>query len=386
MDKKKAIGFVVLLGLVSLFADITYEGARGVLGPFFQTLGASAAVVGFAMGFGEMIGYTFRLLSGFLSDATKKYWFFTILGYTVNLLVVPALALAGSWQFALALVVLERFGKALRTPARDAMLSYAAENVGVGWAFGLHEAMDQIGAITGPILVSLLLAWKNDYKLSFAFLAVPALAALVFLLSARIAYPKPDELRVKKYDVVPGKLGRSYWVYLVAVMLIAFGFADFPLIGFHLKGRMSDHLIPALYGYAMGVDALSALFFGKTYDRVGLSALMIATGLSAFFAPFAFLGSVPLAIAGVTLWGIGMGAQESIMRAVIADITPPDKRGGAYGFFFTCYGFAWFVGSWIMGILYERHVAFLVAVSVVSQVLAVLILFLLRGGKIREGD
>ncbi len=381
MDRKKALGFVVLLGLVSLFGDVTYEGARSIVGPFLRYLGAGAAVVGFAAGVGEFAGYGLRIVSGFLSDKTKKYWLFVILGYCVNLLAVPLLAIAGNWEIAIFLLILERFGKALRTPARDAMLSGVAEQFGLGWGFGLHEAMDQIGAVSGPLLVAFLLAAKGSYRLSFAFLAIPALLALSFLVLAKRFYPTSRELAVKKLSVAAQGLTSYYWLYLVAVMLVAIGFADYPLIAFHVKSKeiLKESLIPVLYAYAMGVDAFSALFFGWLFDKKGFQALLGAIFLSALFAPFAFSSSWPLIVCGMTLWGIGMGAQESIMRATVARIAPPEKRSSAYGIFFAGYGLAWFGGSWAMGFLYERSILYLILFSVVAQLLAVSVLLKVKG-------
>jgi MFS family permease len=172
--------FILLFGIISLFADMTYEGARSITGPYLASLGASGLVVGTVSGLGEMLGYTLRLASGRLSDRSRLYWPITIVGYVVQLPAVPLLALAGSWPVASTLIVVERIGKAFRNPPRDVMLSQAGENIGQGWAFGVHEAMDQAGALIGPLVIAAVLAiWGNDYRLAFAVLAVPVLAALL---------------------------------------------------------------------------------------------------------------------------------------------------------------------------------------------------------------
>jgi MFS-type transporter involved in bile tolerance (Atg22 family) len=177
MRSAQALKFVILLGVVSLFADMTYEGARSAVGPFLGMLGASALVVGLVSGGGELVGYTLRLWSGRLADRTRQYWVITFVGYAVNLLAVPLLAFAGNWQMAALLVVLERAGKALRTPARDAMLSYATKSTGRGWGFGLHEALDQIGATVGPLVLTVVIAQSGDYRRGFLTLIIPAIAA-----------------------------------------------------------------------------------------------------------------------------------------------------------------------------------------------------------------
>ena len=375
--KRRALRFVVLLGVVSLFADMTYEGARSIAGPFLAILGASGAMVGFIAGFGELVGYGLRLASGYLADRTKQYWGIAIFGYTLNLLAVPALALAGRWEVAALLMILERTGKAIRNPSRDVMLSHAASSIGRGWGFGLHEAFDQIGAILGPLLAAGVLSVNGNYHQAFALLGVAAVLALLTLFAARITFPNPSEFEQR--PPLAGKgLGRAYWLYLVAAALVAAGYADFPLIAFRLQkdAVASVAWIPVLYAIAMGVDALAALAFGKLFDRFGLSVLAVVVVASSAFAPLVFLGGFPLVVAGMVCWGIGMGAQESIMRAAIAELVPSDRRGTAYGLFNAGYGVAWFVGSALIGILFDVSVGWLVIFSVAVQLAAVPILLL----------
>ncbi|MDI6644280.1 MAG: MFS transporter [Methanobacteriaceae archaeon] len=377
MLKKKALILVVLLGLVSLFGDMTYEGARSITGPFLAILGSSALVVGLVAGLGEFIGYSLRLLSGYLTDRTHQYWALTITGYAVNLLAVPLLALAGSWEIAAVLMISERVGKAIRTPPRDVMLSYATTSLGRGWGFGLHEAMDQIGAITGPLLVAVILYFQGSYQASFAFLLIPALLALFVLLFSRLNYPHPQKLEIELSGISTKGFKRVYWIYMAAIALIAIGFADFPLIAYHFqKEALNPLMIPIFYAVAMGVDAVSALFFGKLFDKMGIRAMALSTLTAAFFAPLIFFGGKDFTLLGVIFWGIGMGAQESIMRASIADITPYEKRGMAYGVFNTIFGGAWFLGSAILGFLYDLNIFYLVAVSFTAQIIAIPLLLL----------
>jgi MFS family permease len=380
--QKSALSFVVLLGVVSLFGDMTYEGARGIIGPFLATLGASGTVVGIVAGVGELIGYGLRLVSGYLSDRTGRYWAMTIWGYAINLLAVPLLALAGRWEVAAGLMIAERVGKAIRTPPRDVMLSHASSQLGRGWAFGLHEALDQAGAVVGPLLVAGVLLQRQRYDISFALLSVPALIALGVLIAARVVYPNPRAFeKAAATPLATGAFPRSLWVYLAAVACLAAGYVDFPLIAYHLKklSVVGDASIPLLYAMAMGVDGLAALVLGRLFDRWGLAVLMPVALLSAFSAPLTFSSGAAPALAGMVLWGIGMGAQESIVRAAIAAMVPPERRGGAYGLFNAVYGASWFVGSGLMGVLYDVSVGWLMAVSVVLQLAAIPILFMLRG-------
>jgi MFS family permease len=374
----------VLLGVVSLFADMTYEGARSITGPFLAVLGASATVVGIVAGFGELVGYGLRLVSGYVADRTQRYWAITIAGYAVNLLAVPILALAGRWEVAALFIILERAGKAMRTPPRDAMLSHATHQVGRGWGFGLHEALDQVGAVLGPLLVAGVLALQGDYRPAFAVLGLSALAALALppatRVAARLGYPTPRDFEARTELAVDGAFPKSFWLYIVAAALIAAGYADFPLVAFHFQrtGLAAPEWIAILYALAMGVDAAAALAFGRLFDRFGVRTLIPAAIVSSLFAPLVFLGSFPLALIGMACWGIGMGAQESVMRAAVAGFVPPERRGSAYGVFNAGYGLFWFLGSALLGILYDQSIPWLVAFSVTVQLLAVPVLLVVQ--------
>jgi len=380
ISTKNALRFVILIGIVSLFADMTYEGARSINGPFLAILGASGAVVGVVSGLGELIGFSIRLVSGYFSDKTKGYWAITFFGYAVNLIAVPLLALAGNWQIAAALMIVERIGKGIRVPPRDAMLSYATHQMGRGWGFGLHEALDQLGAITGPLIVAAVLYFRDGYKTGYALLLVPALLALGVLTAARFLYPRPQDLEFSQTKLQFQGFSKTFWLYVLAAAFIAAGFADFPLIAYHFQKASiaSETMIPILYAVAMGVDAIAALIFGRLFDRLGLTTMMLVAFLSAFFAPLVFFGGFSLAILGMALWGIGMGAQESIMRAAIGGMIAPEQRGTAYGLFNTIYGFAWFLGSVLIGVLYDTSIPWLVAFSVAAQLVSIPIFYSLR--------
>jgi len=378
ISRGTALKFVILLGVVSLFADMTYEGARSITGPFLAVLGASATVVGVFAGLGELLGYGLRLLSGYLSDRTGRYWTVTLVGYAINLLAVPLLALAGRWEVAVLLMMAERIGKAIRNPSRDAMLSHATKEMGRGWGFGLHEAMDQSGAMLGPLAVAAVLFFKGSYRAGFGILLVPALLAIGILLTARWLYPHPRDLEAISSKLETQGFQHVFWLYLAAAALIGAGYADFPLIAYHFQkvSLVSQDWIPIFYAVAMGVAALSALLFGRLFDRVGISILIGVALLSAFFAPLVFLGGFHLALAGMALWGIGMGAQESIMRAAIAGMVPIHRRGTAYGIFNTGYGMFWFAGSALMGVLYDISVPSLIVFSVAIQLASIPLFFL----------
>jgi len=388
---RKARAFVVTMGIVALFGDMTYEGARGLVGPYLGLLGASALAVGVAAGAGELAGYGLRLFTGWLADRTGAHWPLTMLGYAFNLVVVPGLALVSSWQLAVVLVIAERVGKAVRSPARSTLMSYAARRAGEGRSFGLEEALDQIGAVAGPLLTAGAIALRPDsplaaYRLAFGVLAVPALVTLVLVLTARHWFPSPEELEPPPTPA-GADLGRAFRTYLGGAALVGLGFADWALVAFHFgrSGLVSLAHLPLLYAGAMGVDALAALGFGHAFDRRGPGVLAVSCVVGAIAAPLLFLGGSLLAVlGGAALWAVALGAQESIFKAVIARLVPAGQRARAYGLFFAVFGVAWFAGSVTMGWLYERSLPGLVALAVIPQLAAAPFFALATGGLTRQ--
>lgn len=379
-SRKAALRFVLLIGVLSFFADFTYEGSRGITGPFLATLGASGTVVGIVAGLGELLGYGLRLVSGMVSERTQKFWPITLLGYFVQMLAVPLLALAGDWSTAALLILLERVGKAIRNPPRDVMLAHAAKEIGYGRAFGIHEALDQFGALVGPLLVAAVLSYRGSYRLAFAVLLVPALVTLSILVVARALYPKPEDLEASIPDVRTEGLPRRFWVYLGGAALVAAGFADFQLIAYHFQkvDALSGVWVPITYSIAMAVSGTGSLIFGRMFDRLGLRVLMPLTLVSALFAPLVFLGGFWPVLIGSALWGLGMGVHESIVPAAVATMVPPQRRPSAYGLFTGGYGVAWFIGSAIMGALYDLSIGAVVVFCVVLQLAALPIFFAVR--------
>jgi MFS family permease len=371
--RRTALRFVLLIGVVSFFADFTYEGARSVTGPFLAILGASGAVVGFVAGLGELLGYALRVVSGRLSERTRQFWPITLFGYLIQMAAVPALVLARSWHGAAVLILLERIGKAIRNPPRDVMLSHAAKEMGYGWAFGLHEALDQFGALFGPLVVATVLAYEGSYRAAFAVLVVPAVITYSFLVVARLLHPKPEDLEGEFPQAQSTRLPRVFWLYLGGAALVAAGFADFQLIAYHFQKADSVQIlwIPITYSIAMGVSGLGSLVFGRMFDRSGIRILVPLTIVSAPFAPLVFLGGFWPVIVGSALWGLGMGVHESIVPAAVATMVPAQRRPSAYGLFTGGYGVAWFLGSALMGMLYDRSVDAVVIFCVVLQLAAI---------------
>src|SRR5947207_4628547 len=370
---KTAFQFVLIIGIVNLFADMAYEGGRSITGPFLGSLGASAAVVGFVAGFGELLGYSLRSASGYFADKTQRYWIVTFIGYLINVLAVPALALAGNWPLAAVLIIAERTGRAIRKPAVDTMISYSGKSIGRGWVFGLNEGLDQAGAAISPLIVALVLYLNGGYRYGFAVLLIPALLCLAIFVVELISHPLPHEMEQEPADYSEAKgFPKAFWIFTGAGALIAAGFADFSLIAFHFqKASIVPHQdIPLVYAIAMGAAALSNLLFGRLFDRIDFPIVCLAFLVGAMFGPLVFLGQFWFASLGMAVWGVGMGAQNSLLKALLTTVITASKRSTGFGLFYTCYGVAWFLGSAAMGFLYDISINSLVLLSVVLQLLA----------------
>ncbi len=396
-QKKKlsqAMLFIVLFGIVSLFSDMTHEGASSIRGAYLTLLGASAGTIGFVSGLGELVGYSMRYVFGRLTDRTKRYWPMTIFGYVLDVLAVPALALVGEhgWVWACALLVVQRMGKAIKKPAKDTIMSFAASQEGVGRSFGLQEVLDQIGAFLGPVLLYLVMLFQTDgttfevYSRCFAVLAVPGAITIILLLVTRAKFPNPEHFEPEPKEFVPFRMKKEFVLYIAGISLFAFGFIDYSIIIMHVS-RTYTHLaaglaettslvssgsLPLLYAGAMLVDAVAALVFGLMYDKKGVRALVWSTLISAPFAVFIFrTDSVPMLLLGIALWGVGMGAQESILKAAVTSMVPKASRATGYGIFECSFGVFWFLGSWLLGVLYDVSISAMVVVSVAAQLAAI---------------
>ena len=374
--------FILLMGIVSLFADMAHEGARSVLGDYLGLLGASAATVGLVAGLGECLGYALRMFTGMLADRTHLYWPMTIGGYCVNMLAIPLLALVpeGGWPAAAGLIIAERIGKAVRQPAKNTLLSFAASREGVGRSFAIQEFLDQVGAFLGPVLLFVIMTGRGGmsrldaYALCFACLGIPALVALVVLLAARRRFPDPSAFEPPAVRTSAARsCSRPFLLYLAASSLLAFAFVDFPLVTLHVSraGLLDGAGLPLLYALAMLADACAALIFGWLYDRRGYRVLGPVALAGALFPVFIFWADSLWGVAvGACLWGMGMGAQESVMKAVVVSLSSREQRSRHFGIFEACFGVSWFLGSWCLGWLYEVDLRVMALCSMGLQLLA----------------
>ena len=399
MNKSKkrisqAMIFIILFGIVSLFSDMTHEGASSIRGAYMSLLGASAGAIGFVSGLGELIGYSMRYVFGRLTDKTKRYWLMTIAGYVLDVLAVPALALVGEhgWIAACGLLIIQRMGKAIKKPAKDTIMSFAASQEGVGKSFGIQEVLDQIGAFLGPVLLYIVMLFKTEgstfeiYSRCFAVLAVPGAITILLLLITKYKFPNPENFEPEEKRFTPFKVKKEFIFYIAGISLFAFGFIDYSIIIMHVSktytnisaqltetsSLVNSGTLPLLYAGAMLVDAVAALVFGLMYDKKGVKALAWSTVISAPFAILVFgTKSTSALLLGIALWGVGMGAQESILKAAVTKMVPKSSRATGYGVFECSFGVFWFRGSWLLGVLYDISIPAMITVSVVSQLAAI---------------
>ena len=399
MNKSKkrisqAMIFIILFGIVSLFSDMTHEGASSIRGAYMSLLGASAGAIGFVSGLGELIGYSMRYVFGKLTDKTKRYWIMTIAGYVLDVLAVPALALVGEhgWIAACGLLIIQRMGKAIKKPAKDTIMSFAASQEGLGKSFGIQEVLDQIGAFLGPVLLYIVMLFKTEgstfeiYSRCFAVLAVPGAITILLLLITKYKFPNPENFEPEEKRFTPFKVKKEFIFYIAGISLFAFGFIDYSIIIMHVSktytnisaqltetsSLVNSGTLPLLYAGAMLVDAVAALVFGLMYDKKGVKALAWSTVISAPFAILVFgTKSTSALLLGIALWGVGMGAQESILKAAVTKMVPKSSRATGYGVFECSFGVFWFLGSWLLGVLYDISIPAMITVSVVSQLAAI---------------
>lgn len=370
---RSAFAFVLTMGVVNLFADMTYEGGASINGQFLRTLGASAAAVSVVAGAGECLGYALRSLAGYLADKTGKYWPITFGGYAINLLAVPAMALAPGWQTAGALILAERIGRAFRKPTVEAMLSYSTGKHGRGWVYAVNTAMDETGATLGPLLVALALYLRVDFRAAYGLLLISSLLALTALTAARVTFPVPSRLE-EGGPATAKAVGftRAYWLYMMAGSCFAAGLMSFEFIAYHLSTTdvVREQWLPIFLAVSTAFAVIASLVLGRTYDRVGIGAVVGAVIVTALFSPLVFFGGAWWALAGLLLWGVGYAVQDTLLKVLIASVLPEGRRNYAFGLFYIGYGAGWLVGSIVAGLLYERSrlalVVFAIAVQLAS--------------------
>lgn len=367
-----AFRFVLLMGFVDLFGDTVYSGGASMNGLFLASVGAGAAVISVVGGLSEFLNYLTRGVSGYLGDRIRRRWPLVFAGYAVNLLAVPALALAGHWPVAAGLIMVQGIGRGVRKPLVQTMLSYTTRRYGKGRVYGVNTALDHTGRTLGPLVVAGVLLLTGAFRTSYALLAVPAVLALITLTVARIRFPAPAALEQHRPTATTEGFTRAYWLYLTAGACFAAGLMNFELISFHLaRGGATRGNVPLFLALATGVGALASLGLGRLFDRIGLPVVVTAVLATAAFSPFVFLLPVQFALAGMALWGIGQATQDSLLTALVAGVLPRGRRNLAFGLYYAGYGGGWVVGAVTAGLLYERSRVALVAFAAGVQLASV---------------
>ncbi|MCM8803878.1 MAG: MFS transporter [Candidatus Omnitrophica bacterium] len=374
MKKDKQILVILLFGIISLLGDIIYEGTRSISGPFLASLGATSIIIGFFSGLGEFITYILRFLSGYICDKKKLYWPFTIIGYSL-ICSLPLLAFTKIWQFAVLLIIFERIGKAIRSPSRDTLLSFAGRNIGYGKSFGIHEALDQFGAVLGSLIFFVSLSKFKNYSFAFNLMWIPAFFLILTLIFAKKNYA--ISIEKDKIGESKGKnINKSFVFYIFFVFFSIAGLINFPIISYHftVKKIMNFSIIPIFYLIVMGIDGIIAFFIGDLYDKIKFKALLLIPILTMILPFFAFSSNIFFSIISVIILGIIIGCHETVLRASIGDMTHSSKRGFAYGLFNSIYGIAIFIGSWIIGYLYEKNLQNILLYVILTEILAFIFL------------
>jgi MFS family permease len=371
---------VLWLGVVSLLVDLVYEGARSITGPFLASLGASALTVGLVTGAGEAAALGFRLFSGPAADRSGRYWRWMVLGYALTAVCVPLMALApalgaAGLAFGAAMVLLERTGKAIRSPAKSVLLAVAARRVGRGRGFGVHKALDQTGAFLGPLLVAGVVALTTHQWAGLLVLAVPGAAALGVLAWMHRYVGDPEHDRASAEIRLEG-LPSAFYVYAVACALTTVGLMTFGVISFHLVNEhlVATAVVPVVYAAAMAAEAVASLGTGFAYDRVGGGTLLLLPVVVAVVPALVFTDRVWVAVAGVLLWGCATGVQDSTVKALVADLVPASRLATAYGGFAAFQAVAALAGGGLAGWLYDAHRGALVGTIVAAQIVALVLL------------
>ncbi len=393
--RRKALSFVILISLTSLFSDMTHAGAKSIYGAFLSYLGASAAAIGFISGLAQFAARGLSLVSGYLADKWKNYWTLVIVGYLLCLVSIPALALVSGkgWMIAGALIVIERVGKACWQPSRNTLVSFTSSRIGSGKSFSIMGFFNKMGACIGPLFLFLILLFKHHdllidrYHLCFLILGIPALITLFLILIARRKYTHPEDFEKPGQTSLPkSQLSAIYILFCMGMAFFGLGFFDFPLITLHLTHQpaINTEFLPLFFSAAMLVAALSALLFGRLFDRIGVYTLVISTLISAPFAFFIFIGDqLWMMCVGILIWGVGIGSIETVFKSVVARLVTKENRSRGYGIVNVFLGLALFVGSWLCGIFYNVSFTILILFSVATQLLAVLA-FLICHHKMRK--
>lgn len=368
---------IVMIGLVDLFADMTYEGGRSMTGQFLGSLGASGSAITIIMGASEFLGYILRWCSGIIADKTRKYRMLIFIGYLLNMVALPLFSVLSSTTTAMLLIMLERCGRALRIPARDVVVSHTAESVGIGFGMSLREFFDQLGAILGPVIIALVWYMSHNYRVSFAMLALPAVVTMLLIYKA-ISSPAIRMFEQQSHKYIPVShvhFSVAWWWFLAAVISLGVATIDFQLLAYHMQHHeiMNAGSLAVLYGCGMAITAVGTLLMGKLFDRYGPYSMIAILALVSGYAPLALYGEFLSCIVGVMLWSILYSCHGSFLAALVTKLVVVDARATAYGISGAALGIGWLVGSLLRGFLYGYSLMAMVIVTLLFHGMAMIL-------------
>lgn len=349
-----------MLGFVSLLMDVSSEMIHSLLPVFLvSVLGASALTVGLIEGCAEAAALIVKVFSGALSDYVGRRKILAALGYGLATLSKPLFAIATGVGTVFTARFIDRVGKGIRGAPRDAMVADLAPPAMRGAAYGLRQALDTVGAFTGPLLaVWLMLLWSDNFRAVFSVAVVPAaLAVVVLLLGVR---EPPRQRRTPANPIRSAelkRLGSAYWwVVIIGALAMAARFSEAFLVLRASHSGLPTAWIPLVLVAMNAVYAVSAYPFGKLSDRVSHTRLLVL-GLLVLIAAdlvLAHAQSWPVVLAGVALWGLHLGATQGLFATMVAETAPDDLRGTAFGFFNLLSGATLLIGSALAGLLWDR--------------------------------
>ena len=373
---------VLTFGYVSLAADMVYEGMRSASGPLLLSLGASALVVGLVTGAGEALALGLRVVTGPLADRSGRHWSLTVQGYALTAVSVPLLAItpflgAAGLTTASILILAERIGKAVRSPSKSTLLARIAEPVGRGRGFGVHKALDQVGAFGGPLIVAGIATATGHLWAGFAALAVPGVATLTLLGVLRTGTGLTDDPPAP--DTVPRtavRLPPAFWAFSLSCGASTLGLMTFGVMSVHLvkADLVPSPAVPVVYAGAMAIEAVVALGTGFAYDLWGARVLYALPALVAVVPALVFGPSLTPIFIGIGVWAIATAVQDSTVKALVADLVPHSSLATAYGVFAAAQGLGAFAGGGLAGGLYEHHLPLLIAIIALAQAVSLVTL------------
>ncbi len=347
---------VIILGLTSLLTDISTEMVYPLI-PLFLTsqLGASPAIVGIIEGFAESLASILKVFSGYISDKVGKRKPLAIAGYSFSTIGKMFLYFATSWGWVFLGRTSDRFGKGIRTAPRDALIAEAVDKENIGRAYGLHRALDTLGATIGIALAYYFLtSYKGDYKAVFMYSLIPAFLGVFVLFFAKES--KVTNQLSKKLSFSWRSLDRRLQMFLIVILIFALGNSSNQFLLLRAKNvGFSDSDVILLYLVYNIVYMIFSYPMGRLSDKIGRKKLLI---IGYFLYGIVYLGFAVFGFKSAmwilfSVYGLYIALTEGVEKALVAEISPPHLKGTVIGLHATFTGIGLLPASFIAGILWD---------------------------------